>query len=530
MSPALRNGYLFSDSLAQWAQENELPIRHASGGAALHTINDKPALQLPGDGRPIGDFASELGVLLAEKSIFARKGCAFTLDAEGQKLEPATSTWLRSWAENHVSCYKVRRGNSDEIQLAATMNEDTARVVLQAPQFLDCLRRVERFHPCRMPIVRQDGKLELLPEGHDSERATFTAPGAAYSLDMSADESHEVINQAFAEFPFAEDGGRSKAVAIAAMLTVYAGGIMPEGSTRPVFLYLGNAEGTGKTTAARLAGITYGAVAVEPAPTSEDEWQKKLLSAVIGGRRLLVLDNLKGHLNSPAFEAYTTASHYSGRILGVSKEFSGEACATIFVTGNNLSISPDMRRRSLIVELFMRELRAEDRRYAQRLDDPALLELRPRLLAACWALVRAWDKAGRPVSSRMNSSFPRWCDTIGGVVENAGYACPTAPAEIDGMGDTDTRDIAKLTTEMGSGTRYMFSEIVELCSTHGLFERFTVDTDYTGGMNRSAKAALPRVLQRYNERFVIPGLKFFVEGKGHARRYFVRQTEQARLL
>ena len=38
---------------------------------------------------------------------------------------------------------------------------------------------------------------------------------------------------------------------VAAMLTVYAGGLMPDGATRPVFLYLGNAEGDGKTTAAR---------------------------------------------------------------------------------------------------------------------------------------------------------------------------------------------------------------------------------------------------------------------------------------
>lgn len=510
------------ETFDQWAKQNDVALEPPPAAEPLVTINGRPALQLPGDGRPLGEFAEEVGLMLAGKSIFARKGCAFTLDAEEQRLEPATPTWLRSWAEKFVVCYKARTTNGQEMRLASTMSEDAARVVLQAPQFLERLRYVERFHPCRMPTLRRGGAIELLPEGHDRESATYTAPGSPYSLNMSPLEAREVIDQALAEFPFSEDAGRSKAVAVAAVLTVYAGGLMPEGSTRPVFLYLGNAEGTGKTTAARLAGIPYGAVAAEPAPTSEDEWQKKLLSAVIGGRRLLLLDNLKGFLNSPSLEAYTTASHYAGRILGVSKEFSGEACATVLVTGNRLTISPDMRRRALVVELFMSELRAEDRQFKRRLDDPALLDLRPRLLAACWSLVRSWDQAGRPCASRMNSSFPRWCDAIGGIVEHAGFSCPTSPAEIEGMGDTDTSDIGKLGALLATDTRYTFSEIAEVCGAHGLFERFAAATEGESEASRRAKAAFPRVLRQYDRRVVTAGLKFFIEGQGHARRYFVR--------
>lgn len=505
--------------MKRFAEENDLPAGPEPNAAKFLSVDGKPTLRLPGNARPLGMFAAECGTMLAPQNIFARKGCAFTLDAEGQKLELATPTWLRTWAEQWLVCYKSRSEDGREIVFAATMTEDAARAVLVAPQFLETLRRVERFHPCRLPVIRRDGTIELLPEGHDEESATYTAPGSPYPLEMTAEDARQVIEEAFAEFPFAEDAGRSKAVAIAAMLTVYAGGIMPAGANRPVFIYLGNAEGTGKTTCARLAGICYGAIAAESAPTEETEWQKKLLSAVIGGRRLLLLDNLKGNLNSPSLEAYTTASRYGGRILGVSREFEGEACASVLITGNRLTVSPDMRRRALMVELFMHELRAEDRHFARRLDDPALLALRPRLLAACWSMVRAWDAAGRPAASRMNSSFPRWCDTIGGMVERAGFACPTAPAELDGMGDTDTRDIGKLAAEIVPGTRYTFAEIAELCTTHGLFERFTNDREGEE-MTRRAKSAFPKVLRQYHARNIAPGLKFYIKGDGHARRYF----------
>ncbi len=484
----------------------------------LNTINDRPGLRLPGDGRPLGEFAAEVGTLLAPQNIFSRKSCAFTLNPEGQKLELATPTWLRAWAEKYVVCYRVRRTGARDICMANTMSDDAARVVLQAPQFLEKLRRVERFHPCGMPIIRSNGTLELLPKGYDAESMTFTAHGSQYPHDMKITDALGVIEEIFAEFPFA-DNGRSKAVAISAMLTVYAGGIMPGGSTRPVFLYLGNAEGTGKTTCARLAGIAYGAVAAEAAPTDETEWQKKLLSVVIAGRRLIVFDNLKGFLNSPSLEAYTTASSYSGRILGVSKEFEGEASATVLITGNGLTVSPDMRRRSLIVELFMSELRAEDRRFTRRLDDPALLALRPRILAACWSLVRSWNDAGRPPATRNNASFPRWCDTIGGIVEHAGFSCPTIPAEVHAMGDTDTRDIAKLGAEMVEGTRYTFGQIVELCSDHGLFERFTENREHDGNLSRSAKSGFPKALRRYDRRTIAPGVEFYIEDAGRDRRY-----------
>ena len=134
-------------------------------------------------------------------------------------------------------------------------------------------------------------------------------------------------------------------------------------------------------------------------------------------------------------------------------------------------------------------------------------------------MVKAWNSAGRPAASRMNSSFPRWCDTIGGIVEYAGFACATAPAELDGMGDTDTRDIGKLAAKIVPGTRYTFAEFAELCADLGIFERFTNDRD-GDELSRRAKSGLPKMLKRFDSRDIAPGIKFYIEGAGRERRYF----------
>jgi hypothetical protein len=482
-------------------------------------IDGLPALQLPGDGHLVGNFAAELGSLLRGHGIFARKGCAFILDSEGQKLEPASPTWLRTWVEKHVRPFKVRQSERGTFRLVRTMPDDTARAVLVSPQFLEQLPLVERFHPCPMPWLRDSGKIELLPVGLDAASRTYTADPGFQIKAMPLDEARAVLDYVLEEFAWPEDGGRSLAVQISAMLTVFASGIMPQGSTRPVFLFVANSEGSGKTLLAILCGTPYRETPVETAPREDAEWAKKLLSAVIAGRRLILLDNLKGHLNAPALEAYTTSPHFSGRILGVSKEFQGEAGATVLITGNGLTISPDLRRRSLFVELFLQELRAEDRKFRRTLDPVAIQKARPDILSALWSLVTAWDAAGRPKSSRMNSSFPRWTDTIAGVVEFAGYGCPTAPAEIEGMGDTDTANFSTLAGLMEPARRYTFAELVAVAEGAGLFERLTADRD-KDGLAKGAKSAFAKLLIRYDRRRVTATAMFRVAGKGHSRRYF----------
>lgn len=490
----------------------------------IETINGKPALRLPGDGRLLSEFAAELGELLDGQDIYNRQGAAFTLDREGQRLKLAEAGWLRTWVESQVVPFREVAGKDGKsIKIVKTMAKESADAVLVSPQFLERISRLERFHPCPMPWRRADGKIELLPIGLDHASRTFTAdPG--FSIEpMPLAEAKAELETLLAEFPWPDDGGRSKAVAISAMLTTFAGGLMPAKATKPVFIYAANAEGSGKTTLAQLAGTPYEDTPAEAAPRDEAEWQKKLLSLVISGRRLVLLDNLKGHLNSPSFEAYTTSATFGGRILGGSREFNGEAGAVILITGNGLTFTPDLRRRALIVELFMRELRAEDRTFRRRLSPATIATLRPRILSALGGIVAAWDQAGRQPASRMNTSFPEWCETIAGMVEFAGWQSPVAPAQIEGMGDTDTADFAALAAALEPGRRYEFKELSAMIEDMGLFEHITTDRDKDGGISTKARKQLSSIFGRFDGRRVTATGHFARIGKGHQRRYLIRQ-------
>ena len=484
----------------------------------------KPWVQLPGDGYPISDFATALGQALSQQGLFQRQGCAFTLDPEAQRFERVDPNLLRTWAEKHVLTYRDKQlGSGQSLSTKHTMNEDTARSVIVSPQFLEQLPKVERFNPCPMPCMRADGKIELLPIGLDVESLTYTADPGFEIKSMTLAEAKGKLDNILGEFPWPKDEGRSKAVQIAAMLTVFASGIMPPGSPKPVFLFVANAEGSGKTTLALLCGAPYKNISVEAAPSDDSEWQKKLVSVVIEDRKIILLDNVKGHLNSSSLEAYTTSTHFTGRILGASKHFTGETGATVLITGNGITITPDMRRRALFVELFMTELHAEDRVFQRTLDPVAIAQQRHDILNALWTLASEWDKAGRPIGAHQNSSFSRWCATIAGIVEFAGYGCPTVRADIDGMGDTDTTDLAKLVDQMKSVEVYEFSDMVSFAENAGLFEHILSGRNRDDELTASARSKMGKLLKTFNGRRVTEDTVFAVTGAGKNRRYQLKK-------
>ena len=267
----------------------------------------------------------------------------------------------------------------------------------------------------------------------------------------------------------------------------------------------------------------HGFVDTEGAPKDKVEIAKELLTTAIEARSKILLDNCRGHLDSPQLEAFVTSARWKGRILGVSKSFCGEHYVTVLITGNGCTVSPDIRRRSLFVELFMEQERAEDRKFERTLDDAALLTMRSDILAALWAFVREWNFAARPKPSRSHSSFPRWAEIIGGIVEFAGFGCPLETAEIQSASDIDGSDMGELVTALGSDP-VTFDEVVSLAREKGLFERLLADE---GDLKPNAKSAFGKLLKRFERRIFRNGKRFIVEGKGHTRRFYAfSETER----
>jgi hypothetical protein len=484
--------------------------------------NGRPMVELPGPNRLLSDFASDLGAALAKHEIFVRGEDVVSINDAGDGLTRLSSEKLRSWLEQFACCYRTQStGQAGQvIQIQRTMSNGDAVGVLASPQFLQKLRPIERFNTVRLPTLRPCGTLDLLEPGYDPTAKTFTAWNAPVIMSVDLDSAVKIITELLAEFPFA-DKERSRAVVVAAMLTVFAAGALPPKSLRPCFIGTANAEGSGKTLAVKCATVpVLGFVPSASKPRDEDELKKILLTAIMESAPVVFFDNYKGHLSSESLEAFLTSQDWGGRVLGASRSFRGQNNSTVFITGNGCTVSPDMRRRSLFFELFTDAERAEDRVFQNDLEVRVLLERRIEILSALWALLREGSEYS---PSRTHSSFPEWSRIVGGSVERAGFGCPIETPQIEAAADTDGADMRELVSaiaDCSSLKAVPFDELVETARQNGLFGRMIVDGV---PLERKDKAALASLLKRYDRR-LIGKFRFSLIGKGHSRKFQVEKV------
>ena len=158
--------------------------------------------------------------------------------------------------------------------------------------------------------------------------------------------------------------------------------LVPEGVQRPAFIVTANAEGSGKTLLVQHALCPiHGEVAMtEPPVNKESETMgKKLQALVFAGVPYVFIDNWQGEIGAAAIEMFCTARTMKDRVLGSPEVKSAKKNALLFITGNRAKVSPDMRRRSLVIELFVEETQAEMREVKRWVDENGILAMREQI-------------------------------------------------------------------------------------------------------------------------------------------------------
>jgi len=480
---------------------------------------EKPWIQLPGEGRLVSAFAQDLGGQLAPHGLYRWSERVLVEDRATHQSTILDAPRFVTFVEDYVQCAKhpaPAEGEEDK-RVVTSMRVGDAKLVLASDRFLTQLQTVDQLNPIRLPVLASASELRLLPEGVDEQTRILTARRSLpYRLDLPIDKARALLDGLLAEFPFA-DAPYAKAVQLAAMLTVYGLDLLSPHCLLPAFAYTANNPGAGKGLLVQLAVLpVFGVLPTMPPPTSEADMAKLLLAGARNHSRVLLLDNVDQMLQSRALESFITASHYSGRLLGQTQQVTYPKKTAVFITGNHLQMRADLRRRTLAVECFQPEARAEDRAITNPLDETAILGRRSAILAALYALVRHWNDDGRRAPSRVQPGLGEWSQVIGGIVEHAGYGCPlpppTAPT-LDPVIEGMERLVALLADRGAAAT---FRDVVRVCRAHGLFEHcLPLDRELRDGEKRSFSA----LLKRYHGIRFRGGISFQLQGHGHARRY-----------
>ena len=477
--------------------------------ATQEGLNQKPLIQLPGNDRPIPDFASELGRILAPHNFYDRAGVCSTVSRQDllEELVVVQPQVLRTALEDFcIPFARLKTTRGELVSFNKTISLDHIAATVVCPQFLRSMPPLRAFNAAQLPIRRPNGQIELLKPGYDKASSILTSARAlSYKQNTSTKAAVRFLKRLLREVCFHPlDKERGSAVVLALLLTLYCEHLFSPNTLRPGFLFSANAEGAGKTTLGHLAVITHlGVPSLTSMPEDNQELDKKICAAALSGKTVLFFDNTKGHLDSGALEAYMTSPIIEGRILGSSRYFSVPNLLTFIFTGNGATISPDLRRRLAIVELFLPEAKAEEHvfRHSMNLED--IILKRPLILSALWALVKAWSDHGSPPPAKSNMfGYRQWSQVVLGILEYHDWSdFKPMPEKLEHSDDRETLAMHSLLSLMPEADPYTFEQIVNEARDNDLFDWILAGQN--SDLKPDARSSFGKLLKRYDQRLFV---------------------------
>ena len=297
------------------------------------------------------------------------------------------------------------------------------------------------------PTLRRDGSV-LEREGYDPETGLYFDGGGVEFAPIPARPTRAQAEVALAEladvvrdFPF--EGDRDRSVFLSGALTVPVRHMLRDS---PLHCFSASRPRAGKSFQADLCAlIATGreAPAMNAADDASEE-EKRIVSILLSGVPLALIDNIDEPLKSARLCSAITQATYSGRLLGVNRMVNLPTRLVWFASGNNLCLHDDLNPRALLGYLVPDTDRPEERQFDRDLKT-WVVEQRPRLASAIITILRAYLCAGSPGQGlRGFGAAPDWSALVRSALVWLGRADPALTQERLRANDPVSTNLARL--------------------------------------------------------------------------------------
>jgi hypothetical protein len=176
-------------------------LEHEAGRPEL------PHVKLPRSGKQLRSFAKEIGAIVGANGLFRRESVPVTIDPETSRIEDMGAARFRSYVEDQLVTFEEQYSRKAGVTIIPeTMSGEEARGCLDCDAFRYPLRKLTRVNAVRLPVMRADGRIELLPRGYDSESGIFTKKDCLeYDTEWELDRAKLFYDTFLTEFPFANE-------------------------------------------------------------------------------------------------------------------------------------------------------------------------------------------------------------------------------------------------------------------------------------------------------------------------------------
>lgn len=422
----------------------------------------RPQIALPGEGRSQSEFAGEVALIASSTRKYFLYGTEVSMlrrhpsHPMRKTLGSLEARQAITALEEDISFGHWRLDESkNEVFITKSMSGETATVLLAADQLKEALPIVKRLLDTPVPLLNGENKITLPQIGYDPVHQTYLQPAAPSIEMLEVAEAKRFLLEDFlgdltsGGFPWHDE--QSKTNALARVLTPLCRGLMGW-QKAPVFVMLANQPRLGKDTFAMTVQMLYtgeaGIGATLNSKEGDAEMRKRITALLRNGHPFIHFANMHGLVNFGSLEAATDASLlWTDRILGHSREATLPNEAEYSLSMNlGATLTRDLLARSVVIELYLAAEEPNNRAFKHANLLEWVKENRSKILGALLALIREWDRQGRPKGSVRFASFPKWAEVVGGIMEanDLGNPCKRQPHISSEIGDAETEDLRRL--------------------------------------------------------------------------------------
>jgi len=300
-----------------------------------------------------------------------------------------------------------------------------SRCSKDAAEALLATLEAERYLPAISSLVTSpvliaigNRKAALLGRGYHTAFGGLLVTRGEDPVNVPFEEAKEKLLWLLRQFHF--DTPSDHARAIAALLTpsLVFGKLVGDDRV-PMFLVAADKSGTGKGYLTKLITAVYGE---RPKPIAQRDggvggFDEDFNARLFEGHPFLVLDNLRGRLNSTHIECFLTAdSSFLARTPHRTAVDVDPARFIVLATSNGFETTPDLWNRTVTINL---RKRPADYRFEFQSEGDLIAHVRaqqPYYLGCVHAVLRAWIAQGSLQTHEHRHFFRQWARTLDWII------------------------------------------------------------------------------------------------------------------
>ena len=409
--------------------------------------NDKPIIVLPAPGQPIIETSPRLYRAIDKKKIMFvqdRRVVEVLKQGEGGlTIEPVSVSAFRSRIEEVAVLYRVGVDNKGKrILRPCRCSEDMSKALLAARDAGDLLSPLSMVSTSGVLAVGLDGKAYILGPGYHRLLGGIYIGDHGLIPELSLEEGKRGIAELMGGFRYLTEADFIRAVAAFLAAIAVPGGLFGRDRV-PLFYYEADEPQTGKGFMTKLLAAAIGQELspVTPRRGGVGSFDEAFDAALQCGLSLVLIDNLRGALDSPHLESFLTwDTAFRTRTPHKRWVHVNPLRYLVLATSNGLKTTLDLRRRMVRIRLRKQPEGHHYKKYREG-DIYAHVQANHLYFLGCgMALLRPWIDAGCARTGETRHDLRGAVGALDWILRNAFSELPRLMDGAEWEDDSDLHD------------------------------------------------------------------------------------------